>query len=152
MLKTGLTLLKTNAPLRVSTIRILSFTSRLCSETKIYDFERMKQLVQHPSKNRVLVDAREPEEFKTYSIPNSVNIPFTSDPEAMKLSPEAFEEKYNFKKPEKSQELVFFCKKGRRAEAAEQIARSCGFENTAVYPGSMDDWVANGGMDIKPSE
>lgn len=118
--------------------------------SKPYYFQDVKKLVQHPEQNKVLIDVREPMELESYKMPTAINLPFKSSPTALSLPDEEFEEQFHFSKPKNNQELIFFCGVGARAKAAEELARSSGFENTGLYEGSIRDWLANGGDKIKP--
>lgn len=142
MLKTG-SLRKVNP----SNLFLRALSSR---SSKIYSFEDVKRLVENHPKSTVLVDVREPKELQTYRMPNSLNIPVQSAPGALALANEEFKHLFHFEKPDKDKELVFFCLKGIRAQAAEELARSYGYENTGVYPGSISEWLAKGGQNIKP--
>ncbi|CCF55860.1 hypothetical protein KAFR_0A04250 [Kazachstania africana CBS 2517] len=135
----------TSAARQVIPKRLLSY-----KPTKVYNFEEIKRLVEHPKSSKLLIDVREPGELKTYKMPTAINIPFNTSPGALGLSSGDFEDKFNFPKPSKSKELIFFCAKGLRAQSAEAMATSYGYTKTAIYPGSTDEWLAKGGNNIKP--
>ena len=116
---------------------------------KAYNFEDIKQLVQHPDPKKVLVDVREPEELKECKLPNSINIPLKSAPGALGLPEEEFQELFHIEKPPKDKELIFFCALGVRAKTSEELARSYGYESTGVWEGSMKEWKEKGGDKIK---
>lgn len=117
--------------------------------TKVYDFEGMKELVHKKDPSVVLIDVREPKEFEVVSIPGSVNVPFRTHPEGLSLDDADFKHTFGFPKPSKDKELVFFCASGRRAASAEGVAEKHGYHNTSLYPGSLNDWVAKGGDKLK---
>ena len=119
---------------------------------KIYKFEDIKQLVQHPNINKVLIDVREPEELKNYTLPNSINIPLKTAPGALGLKADEFKHIFKFDKPSIDNELIFLCVKGARAQTAEELARSFGYENTGIYPGSIEEWLQKGGDKIVPGK
>ncbi|CCF56631.1 hypothetical protein KAFR_0B03340 [Kazachstania africana CBS 2517] len=126
-------------------LRGFSFTS-IALAAKIYKFEDVKKLVQNPTATRKLIDVREENEFNEFSIPTSINIPIKKTPGALGLSTTEFEDLFKFAKPnQQNDELIFFCSNGKRAEAAEELARSYGYKNTAVYPGSVTEWVYKNG-------
>lgn len=79
----------------------------------------------------VLVDVREPDEFKGGRIPGAKLLPMSSfDP--AKLPSAA------------GKQTVIYCRSGRRAQQALAIARAAGRTDLAVYPGSMLDWEGAG--------
>ena len=88
---------------------------------------------------------REPSEYNAGYIPTAINIPISSQPDALFLSPEEFEDRFGFEKPTSEKELVFYCKAGVRSSAAAQLAQQNGYENVAEYRGSWLDWQKNGG-------
>lgn len=116
--------------------------------TKVYSFDEFKSFVVNPTVRRILVDVREPSELKDYKLPNSVNIPYKTQPLALSLTSEQFKSDLGFDKPDTNKELVFFCAKGVRAKIAEDIANKNGYTNTATYPGSMTEWLEKGGRNI----
>lgn len=95
-------------------------------------------------------DVREPSEYEAGFIPGAINIPVKSQPDAMFLPEEEFEDRFGFSKPAMDKELVFYCKAGVRSAAAAQLAKQFGYENVAEYKGSWMDWERNGGESSKP--
>lgn len=116
---------------------------------KMYNFEQIKELASKPKPNVVLVDVREPSEYEVVSIPGSLNVPYRSHPDAFSLGATEFQQKFHFPKPDKNKEVIFFCASGMRASNAQHVAAKDGYEHTAIYPGSMNDWVSNGGDKLK---
>jgi rhodanese-related sulfurtransferase len=100
-----------------------------------------------PSKDPkpLLIDVREPHEFAGGYIPSAINLPIQSQPDALFLNADEFEDRFGMKKPVQGQELVFYCKAGVRSRAAAQLARRIGYEKVGEYPGSWMDWVGKGG-------
>ena len=92
-----------------------------------------------------MAEGREPQECKEGHIPTAENMPITSSPEALFLSPEDFEERFGFSKPESGTEVVFYCRAGVRSKVSATLARQAGFKNVGEYRGSWNDWAANGG-------
>ncbi|KAK5288047.1 hypothetical protein LTR16_003535 [Cryomyces antarcticus] len=72
------------------------------SNSQVYDFEAIKSFASSPSPDRILIDVREPHEFKPGRIPGSINIPIASQPDALFLGEEEFEDRFGFGKPDKS--------------------------------------------------
>lgn len=116
---------------------------------KVYEFDDIMHILEHPSDSRLLIDVREPHEYEANTIPTSINIPVTSQPDALLLSEEEFEDRFGFQKPPKAKEVVFFCKAGVRSSAAAGIARQAGYTNVGEYRGSWLDWQKRGGPGTK---
>ncbi|KAG0153219.1 hypothetical protein PDIDSM_5069 [Penicillium digitatum] len=102
----------------------------------------------------ILIDVREPAELKGSGIiPSAVCIPLASQGDALYLTPDEFETRFGFAKPDPAEgegepaQMVFYCKAGVRAKAAAQMAVQAGYDpaNIGVYMGSWLDWERNGG-------
>jgi rhodanese-related sulfurtransferase len=83
-------------------------------------------ILETPSDSRLLIDVREPHEYQANSIPTAINLPIKSQPDALLLSEEEFQDRFGFQKPPVGKEIVFFCKAGVRSSAAAGIARQAG--------------------------
>ncbi|PSN71241.1 Rhodanese-like protein, partial [Corynespora cassiicola Philippines] len=117
--------------------------------SKAYQFDDVQRLISSPSDTTVLIDVREPSEYFTNSIPTAINIPVTSQPDALLLSEEEFEDRFGFQKPPVEKEVVFFCKAGVRSAAAAQLAKQAGYQKVGEYRGSFLDWERKGGPGTK---
>ncbi|OAL47472.1 hypothetical protein IQ07DRAFT_646410 [Pyrenochaeta sp. DS3sAY3a] len=95
-------------------------------QNKIYSFDDILSIATSPSPTTLLIDVREPHEFAANSIPHAINIPVSSQPDALLLSDEEFEDRFGFEKPGLEEEVVFFCKAGVRSKAGAGIARVAG--------------------------
>lgn len=145
--------------------RLISSTPTPSSE--IYDFEKVptslpqflpnhvtntdwwqiKSLSTHPSPTTtLLIDVREPHEYAQGFIPTALNLPIQSQPDALFLTNEEFEDRFGFGKPGEDVEVVFYCKAGVRSRAAAELARLAGYRVVGEYPGSWIDWVGRGGV------
>ncbi|KAK0362583.1 Thiosulfate sulfurtransferase rdl2, mitochondrial [Friedmanniomyces endolithicus] len=120
------------------------------SKGKVYEFQDMQKFSSSPSPDRVLVDVREPVEYEEGYIPGAINIPIKSQPDAMFLPEDEFEDRFGFSKPDPEKEVVFYCKSGVRSSAAAQFAKQHGYSDVAEYRGSWLDWQKNGGQATKP--
>jgi rhodanese-related sulfurtransferase len=115
--------------------------------SKIYFFPDIQKLSENPSATTVLIDAREPSELTTTgTIPTSINIPITSQPDSFFITAEEFEDRFGFERPGKDTEVVFYCKAGVRSRAAADLARQAGWQSIGEYAGSWLDWEKNGGV------
>jgi len=84
---------------------------------------------------------REPGEFAAGAIPSAVNIPLASQPDALFLPADEFEERFGFAKPDVDEhEVVFYCKAGVRSAAAARLAGQAGYARVGEYKGSWLDW------------
>ncbi|KAF2034264.1 Rhodanese-like protein [Setomelanomma holmii] len=123
------------------------------SKNKVYSFEDVLAILETPSSSRLLIDVREPHEFEKNTIPTAINIPVTSQPDALMLDEEEFLDRFGFAKPPADKEVVFFCKAGVRSRAMAGLARQAGYKNVGEYPGSWLDWEKRGGPGTKtPNE
>jgi len=95
-------------------------------------------------------DVREPAEYKDGYIAGAINIPIKSQPDAMFLPEDEFEDRFGFSKPDPEKEVVFYCKSGVRSSAAAQFAKQHGYSDVAEYRGSWLDWQKHGGQAMKP--
>lgn len=110
-----------------------------------------------------LIDVREPDEVVQGSIPSSVNLPLSVLANSLNLNAQAFRSQHGFDKPGKAQEVVFYCRSGKRSASACDIARRNGYEKWVFpssdihlhtnqllhsiinYEGSWLDWVSREG-------
>lgn len=147
---------RTCTQVRTRNIHATSFLNNekklACEEipAKLYDYNKVKQLVDHPIESTILIDVREPQELADQGyIPSAFNIPFKSTPGALNLPADEFEDAFKFPKPSTDKELVFYCQAGVRSTAAEELASTFGYVKRGNYPGSFNDWVAHGGKVAK---
>ncbi|AOW07873.1 Rhodanese-like domain-containing protein [Yarrowia lipolytica] len=124
--------------------RRYSALSSECRELTYPDIKALSDnILKGDNDNVILVDVREPDEFKAGHIPGAINIPVKSTPGALSLSAEEFEGTFGFPKPDINDELVFYCQAGIRSAKAESLAETCGYQLRANYPGSYNDWLAH---------
>ena len=67
------------------------------------------------------------------------------------MSNPIFKHYYGPDKPSKDEYFVIICTRGTRADSVVEYLKSLGYSNAIIYPGSFDDWAANGGDVIKLS-
>ncbi|ESS65798.1 hypothetical protein TCDM_14255 [Trypanosoma cruzi Dm28c] len=112
------------------------------------DYAAIKDIVANKLRGELktthLIDVRGRDEVQsTGLIPTAINIPLDELESALKADHESFQKTYAVSKPLQDHTLVMYCKKGLRGMEGEKRARQCGYTNTAVYPGSWDDWSKN---------
>jgi rhodanese-related sulfurtransferase len=80
----------------------------------------------------ILIDVREADEFAASHIPGAISVPLsTLDPAKLPK--------------QDGKRVVLYCHSGRRAGLAQAEAEAAGRTDiTAVYAGSMNDWLAAG--------
>ncbi|KAK7064420.1 Rhodanese-like domain-containing protein [Favolaschia claudopus] len=114
-------------------------------DAKIITYEELLPKTQSPSADSYLIDVREPDEVIQGMIPSAVNLPLSVLPNSLQLQPEMFQAKHGFSKPQKSQEVTFYCRSGKRSTSASDVAKRNGFTNILNYTGSWLEWVEKGG-------
>ncbi|KDQ19851.1 hypothetical protein BOTBODRAFT_101619 [Botryobasidium botryosum FD-172 SS1] len=103
-------------------------------------YSELKPLTRQPSVDRYVIDVREPDEVAAGAIPSSVSLPLSALPGAFHLPPDKFRNTYGFEKPTKNQELIFYCRSGKRSTTASEYAKEYGYSNIKNYVGSWQDW------------
>ncbi|BGO91391.1 hypothetical protein NBRC10512_007131 [Rhodotorula toruloides] len=103
-------------------------------------YDELKPVTQMPSDDVLIVDVREPSEVALGSIPSSVNLPLSVFEKAMSLDEGDFVKEFGWRKPGKSQPIVFYCRAGARAQTALDLAKHKGYKYLRNYQGSWLDW------------
>ncbi|CCM02198.1 uncharacterized protein FIBRA_04278 [Fibroporia radiculosa] len=114
-------------------------------DAKVVSYEELKPLTLQPSPDKYLIDVREPDEVRLGSIPSAVNLPLSVLSGSLHLDPVIFQERFGFQKPGRDQDIVFYCRSGKRAFTACDIAKRNGYTKLANYEGSWLDWTAREG-------
>ncbi|KAF9088964.1 hypothetical protein BGX27_002592, partial [Mortierella sp. AM989] len=90
-----------------------------------------------------LIDVREPAEVALGIIPTAHHIALANLEEALiKLSDQAFKDQYGFERFSKDDEVIFYCRSGRRSRLAFAQAKELGYTQVRHYPGSWIEWEA----------
>lgn len=103
----------------------------LAADYGLIDHVEMKKLVDADSRNFMLVDARNPEEYRESHIPGAINIPQRKFEDFIGLLP-----------TDKKMKLIFYCngiKCGKSKKAAKQ-AIELGYANVQVFAEGMPVW------------
>ena len=86
----------------------------------------------------LLIDVREPNEYNAGYIPGSLNIP--RGVLEFKIGNEDFWEAEMLYMPEKDEELILFCKKGKRSILAVQTLKELGYKNVKYLDEGWKKW------------
>lgn len=82
-------------------------------------------------KNTLLIDVREPSEFKAGHIPGAINIPVRSLTE-------------NLDKISKDYPVILYCSSGYRTAMGVMALHMLGYANVQGFPPSIQGWKAKG--------
>ncbi|CUA77474.1 hypothetical protein RSOLAG22IIIB_02489 [Rhizoctonia solani] len=103
-------------------------------------YEELKPRTEQPEADAYLIDVRELDEIAQGSIPSSVPLPLSVFAEALRAPEDEFRNKHGFKKPTVNQEIIVYCRSGKRSATAADIANKYGYTNVKNYSGSWLDW------------
>ncbi|CEL57545.1 Putative thiosulfate sulfurtransferase, mitochondrial OS=Schizosaccharomyces pombe (strain 972 / ATCC 24843) GN=SPAC4H3,07c PE=3 SV=2 [Rhizoctonia solani AG-1 IB] len=106
----------------------------------VVTYEELKPRTEQPKEDAYLIDVRELDEIAQGSIPSSVPLPLSVFAEALRAPEDEFRNKHGFKKPTQNQEIIVYCRSGKRSATAADIAHKYGFTNIKNYSGSWLDW------------
>lgn len=76
---------------------------------------------------------REPAEVAEGIIPSAIHIPLATVDDALKLQPAEFLERYGVAKPQSDDEIVFYCRSGRRSTLASDVAKGQGYTKCVFF-------------------
>ncbi len=110
---------------------MLFWTTAFASEYSIIGNAELKGLVDADTHNFLLIDARNPEEYREAHIPGAINIPEKHFDKLAGLLP-----------ADKNMQLIFYCngiKCGKSKKAAEQASQR-GYTNIFVFAEGMPVW------------
>ncbi|CAE6518106.1 unnamed protein product [Rhizoctonia solani] len=106
----------------------------------VVTYEELKTRTEEPKADAYLIDVRELDEIAQGSIPSSVPLPLSVFAEALRAPEDEFRNKHGFKKPTQNQEIIVYCRSGKRSATASDIANKYGYTNVKNYAGSWLDW------------
>ncbi|KAF9157942.1 hypothetical protein DFQ26_008160 [Actinomortierella ambigua] len=112
----------------------------MANKPDLVTFEELDERIHKSDKNYVLIDVREPGEVTQGVIPTSHHIPVGTLQEALTLEAKEFEARFGFKKFDKNDEVIFYCRSGRRSGIAFETAKSLGYSSVRNYAGSWIDY------------
>ncbi|KAF9580499.1 hypothetical protein BGW38_002839 [Lunasporangiospora selenospora] len=114
--------------------------AQFSSKSDIVTFEEIDTLIHSNGKKAVLIDVREDGEVAQGIIPTSHHVPLANIQEALALPEKDFETRFGFKKFGKDDEVIFYCRSGRRSGMAFDLARQLGYSGVRNYSGSWLDY------------
>ncbi|KAJ3307469.1 hypothetical protein HDV03_000117 [Kappamyces sp. JEL0829] len=97
----------------------------------------VKQLAQSPKPKTFLIDVRNPEELAEGKIPTAISIPLGE------LLVPTFSFSNLQLSIDKTDEIVVYCRSGRRSAMAAEVLEMRGFKDVKNYEGSWLDWLRN---------
>ncbi|KAI8928888.1 Rhodanese-like domain-containing protein [Entophlyctis helioformis] len=101
----------------------------------------IQELIAAPNPNIVLIDVREPSETAQGMIPTAKHIPVGALDDAFRLDASTFKATHGFDKPTNDQDIVVYCRSGRRSGMATQTLLSHGFK-VKDFSGGWISWSA----------
>ncbi|KAI1296265.1 hypothetical protein EDD11_007434 [Mortierella claussenii] len=122
--------------------------STKAQKPEVVTYDEINSLIQEKPKNVVLIDVRDANEVAQGVIPTSYHVPLANIQEALSLPEKEFEQRFGFKKFTKDDEVIFYCRSGKRSGMAFDYAKGLGYNGVRNYSGSWLDYVAKS----KPSQ
>eukprot|EP01080_Neovahlkampfia_damariscottae_P004180 gene4180-7490_t len=108
--------------------------------------EELQQLLdcEYESDTFVLIDVRSFLRAEDFKIPKSVTLPVDDITEdCLSLSEEHFEQRYKFKKPDLTKNIILFSDSSEEAEVAGFILQFYGYPSVTIYRGGVQDWFGS---------
>ncbi|KAF9195026.1 hypothetical protein BGZ51_005990 [Haplosporangium sp. Z 767] len=106
-------------------------------------FEEIEALTHQQDRKLPLIDVRDSSEVALGIIPTAHAIPLAQLKDALEsLSDKEFQDSYGFKRFDKDDEVIFYCRSGRRSRLAFGLAKELGYTHVRHYPGSWIEWEA----------
>lgn len=108
---------------------------------KTITVQSLKEKIENMETYFLLIDVREPNEHSFGFIPGSINIPAGTI--LFTMANDKFWEDQMMYAPEKKDEIVVYCKKGKRSVLAANFLRQLGFSNVRYIEGGWKNWEMN---------
>jgi rhodanese-related sulfurtransferase len=104
---------------------------RLTGSTSVPAIEHEELVRAQRERSCVVIDVREPHEFRSGHIPEAKNLPLSQ---------------FNLESIPQDKPVVLICQAGGRSARALRRAIDSGRKNVRHYPGGMSGWRARGGQ------
>jgi rhodanese-related sulfurtransferase len=104
--------------------------NRLVGSTSVPAIEHDELVQAHRERSCIIVDVREPHEFRSGHIPGALNHPLSQ---------------FNPTSIAQGKSVVLICQAGGRSATALRRALAAGRQDVRHYPGGMSGWRARGG-------
>ena len=92
-------------------------------------YRELKPISNAPTGEVTIIDVREPDEVSAGMIPSAVNVPLTQFEKAFAPNGGAdFQQKFAFSRPEFNDQLVLYCRSGKRSAQALEVAKKNGWQ------------------------
>ncbi|KAI8492182.1 hypothetical protein Bbelb_300790 [Branchiostoma belcheri] len=117
-----------------------------CVELRTWDQVTFSELTRGlASRDLLVIDVRQPLELqRDGAIPGAVNIPMHQLESALRMSDQAFQQRFGVTMPQPDADnVVFACRTGVRARRAQRLARRLGYSRTRVFEGGIVEWNRN---------
>jgi len=105
------------------------------------DVQNLKKKIDGMETYFLLIDVREPNEHSFGYIPGSINIPAGTI--LFNITNEKFFEDQMMYTPELEDEIVVYCKKGKRSIMAAKYLTQLGYKNVKYIDGGWKNWEMN---------
>lgn len=105
------------------------------------DVSNLKVKIDEMETYFLLIDVREPNEHNFGYIPGSINIPAGTI--LFNITNEKFWEDQMMYTPDLDDEIIVYCKKGKRSVLAANFLRQLGYKNIKYIKGGWKNWEMN---------
>ena len=117
-----------------------AWVAEVQSTLKTVKVEQLKQKIDD-FEMFYLLDVREPSEHYPGFIPGSINVP--GGVLIFKMSSDGFWEQQMSYTPTKDDEIIVYCKKGKRSVMAADALNKLGYKNVSFLDGGWKNWEMN---------
>lgn len=102
------------------------------------EYISIEEIQKNLKDNFIIIDVRNPDELRYGMIPQAHNISSHLLETALCLEEKHFTMEFKFRKPEKDNVIVFYCRTGERAEEAAKLADKLGYTKVFYFEGILE--------------